>query len=238
MVSARTGAETGALYVQGHGAGPLKKNGPALVGYGADAVLDAIARTIVTSAEELRRSLTWDQGAEMAQHARLKIDAGVQVRGWGPRGARVKAKAPFGGWKTMTFIAALRHDRIDASCLFDGPIKGQAFLVYVEQVLVPTLSPDDVVVMGNLGNHRGTVVRRAIRKAGAKLLFLPKRSPDLNPIEQVFSKLKPLLRKARARSCDAVLSAIDQTPKRPSPPTSAKTTSGTPDMESSNPNPL
>jgi len=135
------------------------------------------------------------------------------LRGWGPRGDRVKAKAPFGRWKTMTFIAALRHDRIDAPCLFDGPINGQAFLAYVEQVLVPTLSPGDVVVLDNLGSHRGKAVRRAIRQAGAKMLFLPKYSPDLNPIEQVFAKLKHLLRKAQARSCDAVLSAIDRTLK-------------------------
>jgi len=133
------------------------------------------------------------------------------LRGWSPRGARVKAKAPFGRWKTMTFIAALRHDRVDAPCLFDGPINGQAFLAYVEQVLVPTLSPGDVVVMDNLGSHRGKAVRSAIRQAGGKLLFLPKYSPDLNPIEQVFSKLKHLLRKAQARSCDAVLSAINRT---------------------------
>jgi transposase len=130
------------------------------------------------------------------------------LRGWGPRGARVKAKAPFGRWKTMTFIAALRYDRIDAPCLFDGPINGASFLTYVQEFLVPTLSPGDVVVLDNLGSHRGKSVRRAIRKAGAKLIFLPKYSPDLNPIEQVFAKLKHLLRRAQARSCEAVLAAI------------------------------
>jgi transposase len=132
------------------------------------------------------------------------------LRGWGPYGARVKAKAPFGRWKTMTFIAALRCDRIDAPCLFDGPINGEAFLAYVRTFLVPTLSPGDVVVMDNLGSHRGKLVRRAIRRAGAKLLFLPKYSPDLNPIEQVFAKLKHLLRKAQARSYDALLQATAQ----------------------------
>jgi len=130
------------------------------------------------------------------------------LRGWGPRGARVKGKAPFGRWKTLTFIAALRHDRIDAPCLFDGPINGQIFLAYVRDILIPTLSPSDVVIMDNLGSHRGKIVRRAIRDAGARLLFLPKYSPDLNPIEQVFSKLKHSLRKAQARSADAVLNAI------------------------------
>jgi transposase len=127
------------------------------------------------------------------------------LRGWGPCGARVRAKAPFGRWTTLTFIAALRCDRIEAPCLFDGPINGELFLAYVRTFLVPTLSPGDVVVMDNLGSHRGRLVRSAIRQAGAKLLFLPKYSPDLNPIEQVFAKLKHLLRKAQARSYDALL---------------------------------
>jgi len=108
----------------------------------------------------------------------------------------------------MTFIAALRCDRIDAPCLFDGPINGETFLAYVQTFLVPTLKPGDVVIMDNLGSHRGKAVRKAIRKAGAKLLFLPKYSPDLNPIEQVFSKLKHMLRKAQARSYDGLLDAI------------------------------
>lgn len=130
------------------------------------------------------------------------------LRGWGPRGARLRATAPFGRWRTMTFVAALRRDRIDAPCLFDGPINGEAFLAYVRTLLVPTLSPGDVVIMDNLGSHRGRQVRHAIRKAGARLLFLPKYSPDLNPIEQVFAKLKHLLRKAQARSYDTILQAI------------------------------
>ncbi len=108
----------------------------------------------------------------------------------------------------MTFIAALRCDRIDAPCLFDGPINGDAFLAYVRDLLVPTLSPGDVVIMDNLGSHRGKAVRQAIRQAGAKLIFLPKYSPDLNPIEQVFSKLKHLLRRAQARSYDGLMAAI------------------------------
>ena len=108
----------------------------------------------------------------------------------------------------MTFIAALRQDGIAAPCLFDGPINGEVFLAWVRQVLVPTLKPGEVVIMDNLGSHRGKAVRGAIRAAGAKLLFLPKYSPDLNPIEQVFAKLKHLLRKAQARSYDAVLAAI------------------------------
>jgi transposase len=110
----------------------------------------------------------------------------------------------------MTFIAALRNDRIEAPWLIDGPINGERFLLYIEAVLVPTLRPDDIVIMDNLGSHKGKAVRKAIRKAGAHLIFLPKYSPDLNPIEQVFSKFKHLLRKARARTADAVCDAIGQ----------------------------
>ena len=130
------------------------------------------------------------------------------LRGWGPRGQRVKGKAPSGRWKTMTFIAALRHNAIGAPCLFDGPINGQAFLAWVRQILVPTLKPGEVVIMDNLGSHRGKAVRNAIRKAGAKLLFLPEYSPDLNPIEQVFAKLKALLRKAQERSIETTWKRI------------------------------
>lgn len=102
----------------------------------------------------------------------------------------------------MTFIAALRIDRIDAPCVFDGPINGVSFLAYVEQVLVPTLKPGDIVVIDNLGSHKSKRVRAAIRAAGARLFFLPPYSPDLNPIEQVFSKLKSMLRKAQERTVD------------------------------------
>jgi transposase len=130
------------------------------------------------------------------------------LRGWGQRGLRLKAKVPQGRWKTMTFLAALRHDRIDAPWLLDGPINGEKFRLYIERVLVPTLAAGDIVVMDNLGSHKGPAVRRAIRATGAKLFFLPKYSPDLNPIEQVFAKLKHLLRKAAARSFDAVTAAI------------------------------
>jgi transposase len=132
------------------------------------------------------------------------------LRGWAPRGLRLVAKVPHGHWKTTTFLAALRHDRIDAPWLLDGPIDGESFQSYVEKVLLPTLRPGDIVIMDNLGSHKGTAVRRLIRSAGAKLIFLPKYSPDLNPIEQVFAKLKHLLRKAAARTVDAVCEAISQ----------------------------
>jgi transposase len=107
-------------------------------------------------------------------------------------------------WKTTTFLAALHHDRIEAPWLIDG----QSVATYVEQVLLPTLKPGDIVVLDNLGSHKGARVRRLIRATGAKLFLLPKYSPDLNPIEQVFAKLKHLLRKAQARTPDAICSAI------------------------------
>ena len=108
----------------------------------------------------------------------------------------------------MTFLAALRHDRITAPWLIDGPINGEAFQLYIERVLVPTLQPGDIVIMDNLGSHKGKAVRRAIRAAGARLFFLPKYSPDLNPIEQFFSKFKHWLRKAAKRTVEAVYHAI------------------------------
>ena len=124
------------------------------------------------------------------------------------RGKRLIADAPLGRWRTLTFLAALRADRIDAPCVIDGPINGQSFLAYVEQLLVPTLSPGDIVIIDNLGSHKGKAVRRAIRAAGAKLFFLPPYSPDLNPIEQVFAKLKTLLRKAAERTVEATWQRI------------------------------
>lgn len=130
------------------------------------------------------------------------------LRGWAPRGQRLAAKVPNRRWETMTFLAASRRDRIDAPWLLDSPINGEKFQAYVEKVLVPTLRPGDIVVMDNLGSHKGKAIRQAIRAAGARLFFLPQYSPDLNPIEQVFAKLKHLLRKAAARSFDAVCLAI------------------------------
>jgi transposase len=126
------------------------------------------------------------------------------------KGTRLLAKAPFGKWRTLTFLAALRSDRLDAPCVIDGPINGQSFLAYVEQILVPTLKPGDIVIMDNLGSHKGKAVRKAIRAAAAKLFFLPPYSPDLNPIEQVFAKLKTLLRKADERTVDETWKRIGQ----------------------------
>ena len=130
------------------------------------------------------------------------------LRGWGLRGKRLKAKAPYGHWKTMTFLAALRHDRIDAPWVVDGPINGELFRLYVEKVLVPMLKRGDIVILDNLGSHKSKAVRAAIRAAGARLFFLPPYSPDLNPIEQVFAKLKHLLRKAAERTVEATWKRI------------------------------
>ena len=120
------------------------------------------------------------------------------------KGGRLLAKVPNGHWKTLTFVGALRLDRLTAPCVIDGPIDGESFLAYVGQCLVPTLRSGDIVVLDNLGSHKSKAVRAAIRKAGAKLFLLPKYSPDLNPIEQVFSKIKTLLRKAAERTVDAL----------------------------------
>src|SRR5262245_51782881 len=144
------------------------------------------------------------------------------LRGWAPRGSRLIAQVPHRQWKTTTFLAALRHDRIDAPWLLEGPIDGESFTIYVEKVLLPTLRPGDIVIMDNLGSHRRKIVRQLIRSAGAKLFFLPKYSPNLNPIEQVFAKLKHFLRKAAARTVDAVLPR-----HRPNPPVLLKNAQAT-----------
>ena len=133
------------------------------------------------------------------------------------KGQRLVAKVPHGHWKTLTFLAALRHDGITAPFVLDGPINGDWFRAWVEQALIPTLSPGDVVVLDNLGSHKGKAVRQAIRKAGAHLMFLPPYSPDLNPIEQVFSKLKTLLRKADERTVEGTWRRIGSLLDRFSP---------------------
>jgi transposase len=132
------------------------------------------------------------------------------LRGWCRSGLRLKDHAPHGHWKTQTFLAALRHDQVTAPCLLDRPVNAQSFLTYVTQFLLPTLKPGDIVVMDNLSSHKGKAVREAIRSAGAHRIFLPAYSSDLNPIEQVFSKLKTLLRKARARTFNAVSDSIGE----------------------------
>jgi len=125
------------------------------------------------------------------------------VRGWARKGQRLRGHVPHGHWRTMTFLAALRCDSLTAPCVFDGPINGITFRAYVDQILVPALKPNDIVIMDNLGSHKSKAVREAIKAAGARLFFLPPYSPDLNPIEQVFSKIKHWMRMASERSVEA-----------------------------------
>ncbi|WEX77242.1 IS630 family transposase [Sinorhizobium numidicum] len=124
------------------------------------------------------------------------------LRGWGPKGKRLRAFAPHGHWRTLTFLGALRSDRLTAPCVFDGPINGQCFRAYVEQQLVPALKPGDIVIMDNLGSHKSAAIRQIIKAAGARLWFLPPYSPDLNPIEQAFSKIKHWMRQAQKRTVE------------------------------------
>jgi transposase len=132
----------------------------------------------------------------------------ARLRGRAPRGERLVGKVPHGHWKMTTFVAALRSTALTAPCVIDGPMNGNAFLAYVEQILAPTLTPGDIVVLDNLSAHKVAGVRQAIEAAGARLLYLPPYSPDFNPIEQLFAKLKALLRKAAERSVDALWSRI------------------------------
>jgi transposase len=132
----------------------------------------------------------------------------TRTHGRALRGQRLIGRVPHRHWTTMTFLAGLRTEGIVAPCVIDGPINGAIFGAWVSQFLIPTLRAGDIVVLDNLGSHKGQLVRRAIRKAGAHRLFLPPYSPDLNPIEQVFAKLKTLLRKADERSIEAVWNRI------------------------------
>jgi transposase len=132
----------------------------------------------------------------------------ARLRGRARKGERLRASVPHGHWKTTTFVAGLRLDGIAAPFVLDGPINRDAFQAYVDQVLVPELRPGDVVVLDNLSSHKGPAVRRAIEAAGARLLYLPPYSPDFNPIENAFAKLKALLRKAAERTISALWDRI------------------------------
>jgi transposase len=128
--------------------------------------------------------------------------------GRSPEGVRLVDKVPHGHWKVTTVVAALRHDGVGAVMALDGAINGEWFVAYVEQCLAPTLSPGDVVVLDNLSSHKRAEAREAIERAGASLVFLPPYSPDLNPIEMAFSKLKAILRKAKERTAQGLRAAI------------------------------
>jgi transposase len=128
--------------------------------------------------------------------------------GRAPRGERLVAKVPWGHWKTTTFVAALRWDRITAPAVFDGPMDGDCFLAYVQQVLAPTLEPGDIVVMDNLASHKVAGIKEAIEARGACVRYLPPYSPDFNPIEQAIAKFKSHLRNEAARTLEALIEAI------------------------------
>lgn len=128
----------------------------------------------------------------------------ARLRGRTRKGERLRAGVPYGHWKTTTFVAGLRLSGMVAPMVLDGPINRIAFQAYVEQVLVPELRPGDIVVMDNLSSHKGSAVRQAIEAVGAKLLYLPPYSPDFNPIENAFAKLKTLLRAAAERTVEAL----------------------------------
>jgi len=132
----------------------------------------------------------------------------TRTRGRAPKGERCIACVPHGHWKTTTFIAGLRHNDIIAPMVLDGPMDGEAFLTYVRTFLCPTLNPGDIVIADNLSSHKVAGVKEAIAAKGATLRYLPPYSPDLNPIEKMFSKLKALLRKAAHRTVDALWNEI------------------------------
>lgn len=138
----------------------------------------------------------------------------IRRYGWGQKSSRVVDDAPHGHWKTTTFLAALRPSGFTAPLVVDGPMNGNIFLAYVQQQLIQTLKPGDLVIMDNLSSHKRVGVREAIESVGAELMYLPPYSPDLNPIELAFSKLKTLLRKAAARTTEelekAIVTIIDQ----------------------------
>ena len=132
----------------------------------------------------------------------------AKTTGWAPRGQRLVDHAPFGHWRTQTFIGALRHDRMDAPWVISGAMNGEMFNLYVATQLVPTLRAGDVVILDNLSSHKSPGAARALHEVGAWFLFLPPYSPDLNPIEMAFSKLKALIRKAAARTYDELWRAV------------------------------
>jgi transposase len=124
------------------------------------------------------------------------------LRGWGPKGKPLLGFAPHGRWRTLTFLGALRCDELTAPCVFDGPINGESFRAYVEHQLVAALKPGDIVIMDNLGSHKSAALRPLLKAAGARLWYLPPYSPDLNPIEQTFAKIKHWMRAAQKRTVE------------------------------------
>ena len=181
--------------------------------------ISAIKKT-VHAAEQQREDVAagraaWREWQKSCDPARLVFldETGAatdmaRTHGRSPKGERCAGHVPYGHWKTTTFIAGLRQDGMTAPFVLDSPMDGDAFLAYLEKILAPALKPDDIVVMDNLPSHKVKGVKDIIEAAGAQLLYLPPYSPDLNPIEMAFSKLKAALRKAAERSLDALWRAI------------------------------
>jgi transposase len=168
--------------------------------------LFALEQTRTDIARKRQRWRSWQAGLDprrlvFIDETWIKTNM-APLRGWGPKGGRLHGFAPHGHWRTLTFVGALRHDQLIGPCVFDGPINGVCFRAYVEQQLVRVLKPGDIVVMDNLGSHKSAAVRQLIRQAGARLWYLPPYSPDLNPIEQAFSKIKHWMRQAQKRTLD------------------------------------
>ena len=166
----------------------------------------------------MNRRLAWREAQLELDPARLVfIDetwastAMTRIRGRAPAGERLRAGVPYGHWKTTTFVAGLRVDGMIAPMVLDGPINRDAFEAYVAQVLVPALRPGDIVVIDNLSSHKGPAVRAMIEAADAELLYLPPYSPDFNPIENAFARLKAMLRKAAQRTVDGLWQTIGRT---------------------------
>ncbi len=175
-------------------------------GCGSKKTLFALEQARADVARRRQRWRSWQAGLDpqrlvFIDETWIKTNM-APLRGWGPKGKRLRSFAPHGHWRTLTFLGALRCDRLTAPCVFDGPINGECFRAYVEQQLVPVLKPGDIVVMDNLGSHKAAAVRRMIRAAGARLWYLPPYSPDLNPIEQTFAKIKHWMRCAQKRTIE------------------------------------
>jgi len=175
---------------------------------GSKKTLFALEQARTDVARRRRRWRSWQAGLDprrlvFIDETWIKTNM-VPLRGWGPKGQRLRAFAPHGHWRTLTFLGALRCDRLTAPCVFDGPINGECFRAYVEQQLVPILKQGDIVIMDNLGSHKSITIRQMIKAAGARLWYLPPYSPDLNPIEQTFAKIKHWMRTAQKRTIEDV----------------------------------
>ncbi len=183
-------------------------------GFPADRKARSCCRQTLLALEQARADIAWRRRRWSSLQGRLDPNRLVFIdetwiktnmaplRGWALKGKRLRSFAPHGHWRTLTFLGALRCDGLTAPCVFDGPINGVSFKAYVAQILLPSLKPGDIVIMDNLGSHKASSIRRIIQSAGARLWFLPPYSPDLNPIEQAFSKIKHWMRNAQQRSAE------------------------------------